>query len=1431
MSILRMGLDIGSTTVKAAVLDEKGEVVFSAYQRHNAETVVTLHAILQDALARLGNCPVDLLVTGSAGMGISESYHLPFIQEVIASAEVVRQMYPQVRTLVDIGGEDAKIIFFDPAGTPRTGEGPHPMGNVLPDIRMNGSCAGGTGAFIDQMATLLNVTPSELDGLAAQHKMVYPMASRCGVFAKTDVQNLIAREISRQDISASIFYAVVLQVLSTLGRGRQPQPPVLFGGGPLTFLPELKKAFMEYLELGPEDDVAVPHRELLPALGAALAHEPHRRVLTLLELSQRLEQPPDGNPEGRYRLPPLFADREERQQWMEQRFQRRTPRVTLAEAIQPCFLGIDSGSTTTKLVLLDSLGSICFTHYASNNSNPIDAVRQGLEKLAQLAGEQPPTIARTIVTGYGEDLIRTAFHCDRGMVETLAHYRAARAFDPQVSFILDIGGQDMKAIFIQNGRIQNIEINEACSSGCGSFIETFARSMGYSVVDFANKACDSTAPCDLGTRCTVFMNSRVKQALREGAPVSDISAGLAVSVIKNALHKVLKITNTEVLGKNILVQGGSFRNPAIHRSIEQILEKKVVCPDIAELMGAYGAALTGSDEWHEEPSLGTHFVGLKNLPEAGLYTRSELICRGCENRCTVTKLTFSGKQAFYTGNRCERIYTNSGRHSQPGASLPDFKYNLIFDRPTEPQGEPRLTIGIPRVLNLFENYPFWCTLLVECGFRVKLSSQSSKTIFSKGAGTVMSENICYPAKMAHGHLFDLIESGVDRIFYPTIPFEQNEFSDTDNCFNCPIVTGYPDVLRSAVDPEARFNVPYDHPVISLRDRGLLKQQCFDYLSGLDVDRRTFDRAFRLAWKAQVEFKTSLRQEAQRIMQNAGAEGRPVVLMLARPYHCDPAINHKIPEILSFYGVDVITEDSLPLPEVPEVETRHVITQWQYPNRYYVDAHWVGQHPDIDVIQLNSFGCGLDAIAVDEVRDILLEYGRSPTVIRIDEIESTGSAKLRLRSMLESRNGTRPAPGKAPVHKPRRTTPLYQKEDNYRLLLTPEFSHFCTVPITRPIHDMGYKVEVLPPADRQSVELALKYTNNEICYPAIIYIGDILKALKSGRYDSSKIGLAMAQTCAQCRYSNYLSLSKKALVAAGYPDIPIVAIATNFQPMNEQPGFKMKYGRLTQKLLLSITYSDAMSMMYHATAVRECNPGETLRVADEYLGRLDHGRLPVTWNGILEGLEQAVDAFNRIPTRDGVYPKAGVVGEIYVKLNSFGNNYVVQWLMSQGIEVLMPPLMEYYCYALFNHGLDVEMKLKHPNKMWLMARLFTPRVYKFIAESQQVLSKFKHFRPNHHITDIAAEAEKFLSLANRFGEGWLIAGEAGSLVRHGVRNVLCLQPFGCLANHIIAKGISKRLKETYPEMNLLFLDTDFGLSEVNFFNRLHFFVHQAKAETE
>jgi predicted CoA-substrate-specific enzyme activase len=994
-----MGIDVGSTTAKVVVLDAEGAIAFSSYERHHARSTETVREMVSEARERLGDSQVELLVTGSAGLGLCERFGLPYVQEVIASVEFARRRHPQVRTLIDIGGEDAKMVFLSPDG--------------MPDIRMNGSCAGGTGSYIDEMSNLLDVSVAELSELAERHETIHAIASRCGVFGKTDVQNLLSRRIPLADVAASIFHAVAIQTTATLSRGYDVVPDILLGGGPLTFLPALRAAIARVLGLGAEQFVATGHGELLPALGAALAEDKNRLGIALPALSDRLAVPRAARHVASDRLPALFESAAAAERWAETRTSTRIGRVSLDELNgSRCFLGIDSGSTTTKAVLIDEDGRIAFDHYANNRGDAIGAARIGLRELDRKLSEGGVDldIARTAVTGYGEDLIRAAYGIDDGIVETLAHYHAARTFDPDVTFVLDIGGQDMKAIFVREGHVQNIEINEACSSGCGSFIESFANAMGYEVADFAHEACLATAPCDLGTRCTVFMNSKVKQALREGAEVRDISAGLAYSVIKNALHKVLGVTNVAVLGDNIVVQGGTFRNPAIHRAIETLLGVPVVCPEIAELMGAYGAALTARAAYRPGVTAASRFVGLDGLDAVSDYERRTFLCKGCENRCSVTKLIFANKNTFFTGNRCERIISNRGERRRSGANLPAIKNRLLFDRVESRTATPTLTLGIPRVMNMFDNYPFWHALLVESGFRVVLSAPSTTEIYDKGAGTLASENICFPAKLAHGHVLDLVEAGVDRIFYPMVFYEQREFEDATECYTCPIVAGYPDVLRSAIDPDGRYGIPLDSPTIAFGDRWLLMKSCFEYLRTLGVGLRTFRRAFTRAEAAQREYRCAVRAEGARILGEARDAGRPVIVMMGRPYHVDPRINHKLPDMLCAFGVDVITEDAVPMSSPSMLDNPHALAHWSYTNRTFHAARWAGEQHDVEVVQLNSFACGPDAFSLAEVHDILSSYGKGHTVIRVDEIESTGSAKLRLRSMIEVMNGVANCPG-------------------------------------------------------------------------------------------------------------------------------------------------------------------------------------------------------------------------------------------------------------------------------------------------------------------------------------------------------------------------------------------------------------------------------------
>ena len=1407
------GIDIGSTTAKTVILDKDNRPIFKDYRRHDARIRQTISEVFHHLLEELGDIRITLNITGSAGMGISERLHIPFIQEVVASAEVAQRFHPDVRTLLDIGGEDSKLIFFD--------------GRGRSDIRMNGNCAGGTGAFIDQMAVLLGVPCEKLNSIAEQRERIHPIASRCGVFAKTDIQALMSRGISSPDIAASVFDAVALQSLNTLARGFEPRPKVLFSGGPLTFLPMLRNALTTKMGLIEEDVIIPAYPELFSAIGAAITSNSRPFNISISEFIKLLNSDHAGPDLSDNHEVPLFKDEQEFRNWEKDRFVR-IKRVDIQELDgADCFIGIDSGSTTTKMVLIDDRGRIALDHYTYNKGDHIAAVQKGLKTFAETLERNNvnPRIKGSAATGYGEDFVKTVFGLDMGIVETLAHYRAARHLAEDVSFILDIGGQDMKALFVDNGSVRKIEINEACSSGCGTFLQTFAEILNCSVEEFSERACYSSSPCDLGSRCTVFMNSRVKQSLREGADLQDMAAGLAYSVVRNCLTKVLKIKDLSELGDKVVLQGGTFLNPSVQRAFEKLTGKKVYCPDIAGLMGAYGCALGVRDQVLDQ-GLPIEAPGhLRELGKIGDCRRKLVHCKGCSNQCMVTRLQFDNGKVFYSGNRCERIFSNGGQSGSKGFNLTEYKEKLLFERAYKKDDHPKTVIGMPRALNMFENFPFWCTLFVELGFEVKLSSASSAPLYEKGMGTIMSDSICFPAKMVHGHIMDLMEQGVDRIFYPIIVYEHFEQKGF-NSFNCPIVTGYPAVIRSAMDPERKKGIPLDTPPITFKDVKLLKKSCFRYFSQFHIDRRCFSRAFAKARKAHQEFKDDLRKRSAEVMQKASQEGRQVVMVVDRPYHLDRHINQGVHETLSQMGIDVITGDSVPLPENTLGDVL-ALTQWEYTNRLYNAGKFANDHENVEVVQLNSFGCGLDAIATDALSDILKESGKNLTVIRIDEISSPGSIKLRLRTLVESLK-MKSRSRKQDIFK-RRVLPLFMKEDRHREILVPFFSDFYSPFAESAFAESGYRFKVLPPPDRHSLEIGLKYTHNEICYPAIIVVGDILKALESGQYDPSRVAIGISQTGAQCRASNYVTLIKRGLLWAGY-HIPVVTVHFKGSDLHPQPGFNFNRRKLIKTGLYSLAFADSLSLMYHPALVREKREGSAWEIVRKYLD-LWHLDDEKSEDKVLRLLDGAVKEFNSLPLNEGRYPKIGLVGEIYAKYNNFCNQNVVEWLARKGVEVEVPCLMNFFTQGLVNFGVDMDKYIEKRSPFIHLVHYFNRKLISFFGRVDSILEQYRYFHPFPLIDDIAKRAEQVVDLTIQFGEGWLIPGEIMKMAERGVENVLCLQPFGCIANQVIAKGIEKRMKDLYPNLNILFVDLDPNTSEANIFNRLHFLVKSARVSME
>ncbi len=1408
--MINLGLDVGSTTAKIVALRNGHEIIFSDYKRHNAKVYDAVIPNLQEIFAEFGEQDVTMHITGSAGMGISEKIQIPFIQEVVSETEYAKKFHKDVNVIVDIGGEDSKMIFLSP--------------DRVPDIRMNGSCAGGTGAFIDQMASLMNLKHSELNDLAKKSTKKYNVASRCGVFAKTDVQNLLSRNIPHSDIAASIFHAVSIQVINTLARGNDIKPKILLLGGPLTFLDELVKIFLENLNFTEKDVEKISYGQYFPALGAAVSKK--SKVYKLSELIEKFSKAKNIKTKKKNSLNSLFKDEKEFHAWEKTRFTEKIQKISIENYEgKNLFLGIDSGSTTTKIVFLGEKNEIVFSYYAQNNGDPIGTIVTGLSKfVAELKKyHKEVNIIKSAATGYGEDLIKAAFGLDIGIVETIAHYTGAKFFQPNVSFILDIGGQDMKAIFIRNNAITRIELNESCSSGCGSFIDTFSQSLGYPVVKFAEMACTAKVPSDLGIRCTVFMNSKVKEALRENAEISEISAGLAISVIKNSLFKVLKLRDFSELGDNIVLQGGTFKNPAVHRAFEKLTGKQTICSTIPELMGAFGASLFAKFVY-ENGNKESSFVGLSGLDIDNSYTTKELHCKGCNNFCTITKFNFDNGNTFYSGNKCEKIFSNKGESSQKGESIIAYKLQQIFDRKSNEKG---LRIGIPRVLNVYENYPFWHTLFTELGFSVVISDESNAELYNKSLGTIMSDNVCMPAKLVHGHILNLIDKKVDRIFYPKVVFEKMEYQDAENSYNCPVVSGYPDVIENAINPYKNYHIPYDKPAFSFKNDKLLAKKCLSYFKKLGISERNFKPAFKKAIKEQNKFKQNIRQKALEIIEKSKKNKQVLIVLAGRPYHADSFINQKMPEVITALGANIITEDTVPISSESNFKNLQVLTQWSYPNRIYNVAKWVANQDNlVQMIQINSFGCGPDAITIDEANSILNTKGKNNNAIRVDEITSTGSIKLRVRSLLEALKFQTDN-----IFRPRTDTASFEKVDKKRTILAPYFSEYYSYFLPAIFKIMGYNLKILPKPDRSSVDYGLKFANNEICYPAIIIVGDVIKAMKEGNYNRDEIAVGITQTGGQCRASTYLSLIKKALVAAGYDDIPVIAVGTAGKIINSQPGFKIDYKKILPITFSAMLYADSISKLYFSTIIREKNKGDTQNLVNKYLEksiRLIEKNEPKL---LIDSLENAVEEFNNIPTKDIKTRKIGIVGEIYVKYNPFANGFITDWLIKEGIEVVVPPLFEFFIQEFINYDVNKKANLIKRNIFDFLMPFFENIVEKKIKIVNSILRKFKYSEPYYELRSAAEKAKNILCLVDQFGEGWLIAAEVAKFSDSGINNVVSVQPFGCIANHIISKGIEKKVKELFPKMNMLFLDYDADTTEVNVLNRLYFMVKNTKDENK
>ncbi|MCD7744005.1 MAG: 2-hydroxyacyl-CoA dehydratase [Lachnospiraceae bacterium] len=1527
-----LGIDIGSTTVKVAVLSPEKELLFSDYRRHYANIQETLSALLRDASEKLGDLTVAPVITGSGGLTLANHLHVPFVQEVIAVATALKHYVPQTDVAIELGGEDAKIVYFE-------------GGNV--EQRMNGICAGGTGSFIDQMASLLQTDAAGLNEYAKNYSSLYSIAARCGVFAKSDIQPLINEGATKEDLSASIFQAVVNQTISGLACGKPIRGHITFLGGPLHFLSELREAFIRTLNLDEEHAITPENSHLFAAIGSALnvdfekiaknyrfisevaadcdCHEapvrfekrnsvddkdmascssccdaPVRfeRIAKSENFTDRTTPPVNdtndhskatnagasassdqfagkdteaktkapgcacsdnvcdkgaaeaaaasetgevttfgalihmlsGNIHMEFevaRMEPLFASQQDYDDFIERQSRHKVKTGDLSAYSGNCFLGIDAGSTTTKAALVSEDGTLLYSFYSNNNGSPLRTTIQAVQEIYSLLPDTAH-ITWSCSTGYGEALIKAALLLDEGEVETVSHYYAASFFDPEVDCILDIGGQDMKCIKIKNGTVDSVQLNEACSSGCGSFIETFAKSLNYSVQDFAKAALFAKHPIDLGTRCTVFMNSKVKQAQKEGAEVSDISAGLAYSVIKNALYKVIKVSDASQLGRHIVVQGGTFYNDGVLRSFERIADCEAIRPDIAGIMGAFGAALVARERYQAE---------LKNtLPEypkstmlsierinALEYTTSMAKCKGCTNQCRLTINRFSGGRQYISGNRCERgIGKQKNKDNVP--NLFEYKNKLLFSYEPLPEDEAeRGIVGIPRVLNMYENYPFWFRFFTELKYRVILSPPSTRKIYELGIESIPSESECYPAKLAHGHVEWLIKKGIKYIFYPCIPYERTEFEDAPNHYNCPIVTSYAENIKNNVESLRTEHVRFENPFIAFTNLDTVTSRLKEAFP--DIPAAEVAAAAKAGWEEMAKTRQAMYDKGQETLRYLEETGRHGIVLAGRPYHIDSEINHGIPELINSYGIAVLTEDSVSNLN-PVERPLQVLDQWMYHSRLYAAANFVKTTENLDLIQLNSFGCGLDAVTTDEVNDILSRSGKIYTCLKIDEVNNLGAARIRVRSLISAirvRKERNDAPREIVPANIERVQFTKEMRKDYTILC-PQMSPIHFRMIAAAMNASGYHLEVLPNDNLHAIDAGLRYVNNDACYPSLMVVGQIMEALLSGKYDLDHTAVIMTQTGGGCRASNYVGFIRRALEKANMPQIPVISL--NLSGLEGNPGFTLSY-KLLKRALFALEFGDIFMRCLYRMRPYEQVPGSANALFKKWEDRCcEFVTGNPSYREYKKMCREIIRDFDNLPITDEVKPKVGVVGEILVKFMPAANNYLVELLEKEGAQAVVPDLMDFFLYCFYNQNFKSQY-LGTKKSTATFANVGISFLEKLRAAAGEELKKSVHFDPPGKIQETAAMAQDIVSLGNQTGEGWFLTGEMLELIHSGVNNIVCTQPFACLPNHVVGKGVIKELRRQYPLSNIVAIDYDPGASEVNQLNRIKLMLSTAQ----
>ena len=1408
--VVHIGMDVGSTTVKIAVMNEKLEEIYTSYERHYSDTKNTVCKVLEELVEKYKDNEFTIALTGSGAMSTAKFLDVPFIQEVVACKRAVEKYIPQTDVVIELGGEDAKIIYF---------------GKSI-EQRMNGTCAGGTGAFLDQMASLLNTDTHGLNELSKGYKTIYPIASRCGVFAKTDVQPLLNEGAAKEDIAVSILQAVVNQTISGLACGRPIRGNVAFLGGPLTYIPELRTRFVETLHLTPEQTIVPEEAHLLVAKGACLDAK-DMTPISVEKLKSKIQVLRQSHDTTTQPLQPLFKTNVEYEEFKVRHEKDKVEKKPLAEHKGDCFVGIDAGSTTSKLVVTDRDGVLLYSSYKSNEGKPLDSIIEMLKELYALLPKEA-VIRYSGVTGYGEKLIQTALNVDLNEIETIAHYTAAKKFEPKVTSIVDIGGQDMKYIKLKNNTIDNIMLNEACSSGCGSFIETFAKSLNLSIEEFVNEALEAKNPVDLGSRCTVFMNSKIKQAQKEGYSVGDISAGLSYSVIKNAIQKVMKIRDVKKLGSHIVVQGGTFYNEAVLRAFELIVGRNVIRPDIAGLMGAYGMALLACEQYEANMDMEykSTLATVEDIDKLDIQV-SHTRCNGCENHCQLTINKFSNGKRHISGNRCEKGEGIVNDHKDL-PNLVKYKYERIFGyEPLEEKDAPRGIIGIPRVLNMYEDYPFWFTLFTNLGFRVIISEKSTRKIYEKGMESMPSESVCYPAKLSHGHIISLIQKGIKTIFYPCMPYSRKEYADANNRYNCPIVISYAEVIKNNVEELKSKDIKFMNPFLPFESKQLMQRMMeLEEFKEYNFTKKELKEAIAKAEEEYQKCREDIHNKGKETLEYIEKNNLKGIVLAGRPYHVDPEINHGIDTLITSLGMCVLTEDSVADKTLPERPLR-VVDQWMFHSRLYAAADFVGRHDNLELVQINSFGCGVDAVTTDQVEEILTSFGKMYTLIKIDEVNNLGAVRIRLRSLLASINkrlNAKQSEKPSGEYQLNRKPFTEEMKENYTIIF-PQMApiHFEFIePILR---SEGYKAVLLRECTPHTIETGLKYVNNDACYPSIITTGQFIEALQSGEYDVNKTAIIMSQTGGGCRATNYIGFIRKALKDAGFEQVPVISF--NVVGMEKNPGFKITIS-LAEKLIKAMIFADLLQKMLYKNRAYEKNKGETEKLFNEWMEKAKALSIKSSNKAFSKSIYQIVEDFEKIEWDTSIEkPKVGIVGEILIKYHPFGNNYVANLLEKEGAEVILPDFLGFIKFMASNKVISNRM-LKNDNKKAMLNGAAIKLIDLFEKDTRKALANSKKgYLPTCDIWHLADNVKSVLSTGNQTGEGWFLTAEMLEYMENGIQNIVCVQPFACLPNHVVGKGVIKTIRDMYPEANIVPVDYDPGASESNQTNRIKLLMTVAK----